>query len=185
MLRAFIPSLLLTLLAAPAPAAAQLVNENLLVVMPTGYKIGFQTKKNNMDMSEMVPSNQTVDDWTEMVTVQIFHGMTAPPEQFKGTLEQRWSAACPNSTSAPIASAVENGYATLVWLFDCPHNPATGKPEITWFKAVQGNDSFYLVQKAFKFAPSKDQVVQWTKYLNVVQVCDSRLPDRACPQVKN
>jgi hypothetical protein len=176
--------LLLVWLAA-APAAAQLVNENLLVVMPSGYKIGFQTKKNNMDMSEMVPSSETVDDWTEMVTVQIFHGMKAQPEQFKGTLEQRWSAACPGSTSAPVASAVENGYAALVWVFSCPRNPGTGKPEITWFKAVLGNDSFYLVQKAFKFTPSKDQVVQWTHYLNAVAVCDSRLPDRACPQLKN
>src|ERR1700730_11002925 len=113
MLRALTASLLLTLLAAPAPATAQLVNENLLVVMPPGYKIGFQTKKNNMDMSEMVPSQQTVDDWTEMVTVQIFHGVKVPPERFKETLEQRWSAACPDSPSAPIASAVESGYATL------------------------------------------------------------------------
>jgi hypothetical protein len=36
-----------------------------------------------------------------------------------------------------------------------PKNRESGKPEITWFKAVQGNNSFYLVQKAFRFEPSK------------------------------
>ena len=68
---------------------------------------------------------------------------------------------------------------------NCPRNPATGKPEITYTKVTAGNDSLYVVQKAFKFAPSRDQFVQWMKYLRSVAVCDSRLADRACPQAKN
>ena len=59
-------------------------------------------------------------------------------------------------------------------------NKATGKPEITWFKAIQGNDSFYVVQVAFKAWPSKEQITQWMGYLKEVTVCDTRLPDRAC-----
>jgi hypothetical protein len=31
----------------------------------------------------MVPSDQTVDDWTEMVTVQIFYGLKTTPEAFE------------------------------------------------------------------------------------------------------
>ena len=54
--------------------------------------------------------------------------------------------------------------------------------EISWFKAVQGNDSFYLVQKAFRFVPSKAQIARWVGYLKAVHVCDSRLPERACPR---
>jgi len=37
------------------------------------------------------------------------------------------------------------------------------------------------VQKAFKFDPSQDQIVQWTLYLKKVGVCDTRLKERACP----
>ena len=80
---------------------------------------------------------------------------------------------------------MENGYATLVWLLDCPNNPGTGHPELTWFKGVRGNDSFYLVQKAFKFNPSKEQITRWVDYLKAVRVCDSRIAERACPQTKN
>ena len=57
---------------------------------------------------------------------------------------------------------------------------ATGKPEITWFKAIQGNDRFYVVQVAFKAWPSKEQITRWMGYLKEVTVCDTRLPDRAC-----
>jgi len=64
---------------------------------------------------------------------------------------------------------------------NCPLNKDSGKPEITWFKAIQGQDSFYVVQKAFKFDPSQGQIVQWTLYLKKVAVCDTRVKERACP----
>jgi hypothetical protein len=172
------------LLLAP-PAAAELVNENLLVELPPGYKIAFQNKKNDMLMNEMVPSNESADNWTEMLTVQIFYGLKATPEQFESKIDKGWLASCPGATANAVANDVENGYPALVWLLDCPRNPMTGKPEMTWLKAVQGNDSFYVVQKAFKFAPAKAEITQWMNYLKAVAVCDSRLPDRACPQTKN
>ena len=90
--------------------------------------------------------------------------------------------ACPGSEGQQIAKVAENGYQSLVWLLSCPRNAAAGKPEITFFKGVQGNDSFYVVQKAFKFSPTKDQFTQWVGYLGTVSVCDLRLRDRQCPR---
>jgi hypothetical protein len=174
-------SLWLTILFAQ-PSAAQLANENLLVAKPANYIVGFSTQKNNVAMQEMVPSGQTVENWTEMLTVQVFHGMKVTPQQYEENLAQRWTKACPKASAATIANPVENGYAVLLWLLQCPNNPETSRPENTWFKAIQGNDSFYLVQKAFKFDPSKEQIVQLMNFLKDVKVCDTRLPDRACPQ---
>jgi hypothetical protein len=177
--------LLLPLLLA-RPAVAAFVNENLITTAPAGYQIGFHNKNNDREITEWVPEGETVENWTEMLTVQVFYHLQAPPEAFMRDLEQRWTASCPGAGEAqPIANAVENGYATLVWLLNCPQNPATGKPEITWFKAVEGNDSFYVVQKAFKFMPSKEQIGRWIGYLKAARVCDSRLAERACPQSKD
>ncbi|HEX3502320.1 MAG TPA: hypothetical protein VHU22_02885 [Xanthobacteraceae bacterium] len=184
-MRSFFAASTLALLAGVAVARAELVNENLLVEVPPGYKIDFQQKKPSGVMNEMVPTGETVNDWTEMVTVQIFYNMKATPPQFLGKMASTWAAACPGASTTAIASGPENGYPAGVSLLNCPKNPATGKPELTWIKAVQGNDSFYVVQKAFKFTPSKDEVVQWMKYLRSVAVCDSRLADRACPQTKD
>jgi hypothetical protein len=165
------------------PAAAALVNENLLTTPPAGYHVGFSNKTADGLITEWVPAGETVENWTEMVTVQVFYHLHGSPESFMSNLETRWLRSCPGAGPAqPIANAVENGYPTLVWLLSCPQNPANGKMEITWFKAVQGNDSFYLVQKAFKFAPSKEQIGRWVGYLKAVRVCDSRLADRACPR---
>jgi hypothetical protein len=137
-------------------------------------------------MQEMVPAAETVEAWTEMVTVQIFLGMkNVAPAQYSATLQGVWAKSCDKAQSHPVASGTENGYPFTLWLSSCPRNTATGKPEITWFKAMQGNDSFYLVQKAFKFQPSKAQIDTWMAYFKKVSVCDSRRPDHPCPTVKN
>jgi len=172
----------LVLLAPPRAANADLVNENLLVQIPLGYKVGYRVERGAMVMNEMVPEGQTVNNWSEMVTVQIFHGLKSSPEKFRDTLQQRWVAACPGGSGADVMNGTENGYPVQVWLLACPKNPATGRPEITWFKAIAGNDSFYLVQKAFKFKPSKDEIDRWMAYLKSIAVCDTRIPGRACPQ---
>jgi len=176
----------LALVLLPVPTVrAELVNENLLVTMPPGYKVAYRVERGRMVMSEMVPAGETVNNWTEMVTVEIFHELKTPPEKFRDTLQKGWIAACPGGSGAPVTSTVENGYLVLVWLLDCPKNPQTGKPEMTWFKAIAGNDSFYLVQKAFKFRPSKDEIDHWMAFLKAVAVCDSRIAARACPQTGN
>jgi hypothetical protein len=175
----------LLLLLAAAPARAQLVNENLLVGLPPGYKVGWQDRKPNLQMSEMVPAGETVESWTEMVTVQIFFHSKSLPQLFRARINALWAKACPNSLYAPVAAGPERGYPAEVWMQACPSNPKTGKPEHTFFKAIQGNDSLYVVQKAFKYEPSRDEVTKWTRYLKSVSVCDSRIPDRACPAARN
>ena len=176
---------LMALLALTGAAPAQLQNENLLVTMPSGFKVGFQDKKNNMQMTEMVPANETVEDWTEMVTVQIFFGLKTTPAQFKDRIEKGWISACPGGGAHPVSGDTENGYPALIWVLSCERNPKTGKPEIAWFKGMQGDDSFYLVQRAFRFMPAQEQMTKALAYLATVKVCDSRRKDRACPSTGN
>jgi len=170
---------------APFAYSQQLEGENLLQTMPPGYKIGFQTKRGNMLITEFVPERESVDNWTEMVTTQVFLGLKRPtPSEFRQVMQKSWSESCKDAGFADVAAGNENGYGFEVWIQDCPKIAQTGKPERVWFKAIKGNDSFYLVQKAFRFLPDPDQVMRWTQYLRSIQVCDSRLADRACPKFK-
>jgi hypothetical protein len=164
-----------------APSAQALEGEVLLVSVPKGYKIGYEKKGGNQIMTEMVPQAETVKDWTEMVTVQIFLNMRGvTPAQYRQRIENLWGQACNGSEFAKVKEDAEGGYPTLTWLQKCPMNNATGKPELTWMKAIQGRDSFYLVQKAYKFEPSAEQRATWAAYLDSVSVCDTRRPERSC-----
>ncbi len=163
---------------------AQLTDENLTHGLPTGYKIDFQTKQGNMAITEMVPQAESVKNWTEMMTTQTFLGLkTATPDSFQAYMQKTWADTCKGAGFAPVTKGEENGYPFAVWVQSCPLNVATGKPEHTFFKAIKGNDSFYVLQRAFKYSPTKDQVTQAMLVLREAKVCDSRLPDRPCMKV--
>ena len=159
----------------------ELQNENLLAGLPDGFKIGYQAEQGNQTITEMVAEDETVEDWTTMVTVQVYLGeKNTTPQQAQETLTTNWFGACENSETYPVADGVENGYNFVLWMLYCPLNPSTQKEEFTYMKAIQGNDSFYLVQVAFRYKPTEADITQWMNYLREVQVCDSRMPDRAC-----
>lgn len=159
------------LLAEQAMAATG--DEALLHKLPPGYEEGFRGKNGNMITIEYVLQGQTVENWSEMVTTQIIPGgHQVPPAEFLQGMKDGWSKSCPGSEVIPIREGQENGHPFAFWYFVCPRNPGTGKPEHTWMKAIQGDESFYVVQKAFKFAPTDEQVVHWTKYLRDVVVQD-------------
>lgn len=166
----------------PTETGLGLENENLLAAIPAGFKIDYQGKENNFVINEMVPQSESVKDWTTLITVEIFLGeKNTTPEQYQQTLTERWFNACNDSESYPVADGEENGYKFVLWQLYCPLNQSTQTMEYTYLKAIQGNDSFYLVQVAFRHAPSPDDITQWINYLKDVQVCDSRIAEQACP----
>ena len=177
--------LVLLLILTTSPVFAELKKENLLHGMPDGYKVGHQSRKGNNLIVEMVPANETVQNWTEMLTVNItFGNLPVTPVKYSELMKDMWGKSCPDSGGSMIASGKENGYPFAVWILSCQHNPSSGKPEWTLFKAIKGNDSFYVVQKAWRREPTKNKIKDWMQHLRKVKVCDSRLPDRKCPVFK-
>jgi hypothetical protein len=176
--RGIIAAALALVIASPAVA---LDNENLLVTMPAGYKVGFTKHAPKGVITEMVPQAETVESWTEMVTVQIYFGLKGSIIGYRTKMEKDWATVCAGAKSAAVGGGLANGYTTMTWRQTCPLNRQTGKPEMTWFKAIAGNDSFYVVQKAFKFEPAPEKAAEWVAWLNKVAVCDTRIAERKCP----
>jgi hypothetical protein len=183
MCRALILSGLLSLLTTFA-AHAQLLNENLLAGAPEGYKVVSREKDGDIYSIDAVPNIDTATSWTAQVTIMTFSGLKMTPEEFRTRMEKGWKEACPAGRAEHVADGTENGYRFAMWAVLCPRNPKTGKPENTWVRAVQGNDNFYLVQKAHRFMPSREEVKDAVKYLETVTVCDSRIADRPCPMTR-
>ena len=155
-------------------------NETLLAALPEGYKRDFEQK--TQDVADQRngaggSKRQQLDrngHGAGVLRAQDNAGAVQSPdgEGAGGRMSGKRDAAGRARQRERLPS--------LVWLQDCPLNKATGKPEITWFKAIAGNDSFYVVQVAFKAWPSKELIAQWMHYLKDVRVCDTRLPERPC-----
>jgi len=164
------------------PSQGQLKGENLLVDMPPGFKVGYQDSRNGVKLAEWIPVSETVQNWSEMVTVQIFSKRSdLDPAQFLHKIEEQWLTACKGSAPVPTVTGKANGYVVSMVLLRCPLLPSTGKPETTMFRAIKGNESFYLVQRAVRSLPSQDQLERIKQYLGSANVCDAGSPAHPCP----
>jgi hypothetical protein len=168
---------------APAVQGQGMTGEILLAGMPEPFELGWQGQKDNMDMSEYVPHGETVDDWTRMITVQVFHGTAnAGAASIAAQVGDKWAAACPGGTAAESVAGDEGGYDFALWAYDCAENPQTAKPESMFLKVMVGVDALYMVQYAFRASADDAMITDAMTYLKDVGVCDTRLPEKACPE---
>jgi hypothetical protein len=174
-------AVLLLATASPAPSQSLLQAENLLFAPPPDFKVGYESNHDNRLMTEYVPAGQTVDDWTQMLTVQIFRGATVDSATFLQGVGKRYMDACPGTTAKGIFTGNTNGYVVSMLQLNCPNNPGTGKPETTAFRIIKGNDALYSVQRAFRSEPSSMELDEVMHFLAKVTVCDTRSGDHPCP----
>lgn len=175
----------------PVGAGPGLGGEQLLVPLPPGdWIVGYAAGNGNQDITEYVPRGQRVDDWGEMLTVQVFRGDPMPALAF---LERMKAAAdreqpCDVTDFSIIGSRKVDGYDGSRASMYCTRGKQTGKGEITLFQALRGRDALYVVQRAKRTPPYTTKAVPttpeespaWGNHLNSVSVCDSRDPGRPC-----
>lgn len=161
-----------------------LQDENLLQTWPTGFEIGDRQKKGHVSMTEMVPKHETVENWTQMITTQVFHGIVSPDfrDAYKASVESTFKKACESTEFVPFSNldGVENGYPVHIWMQFCRHKDATKPPEVTLFKYIRGRDATYVVQWASHSEPTKQEFQQRMRYLSSVRVCDTRHDENPC-----
>jgi hypothetical protein len=155
--------------------------ENLLFSPPKDFKIGYQATRDKQLITEWVPAAETVEDWTQMLTVQIFRGATVDAATFLQVVGKRYMNDCPGTTAKGIFTGQVNGYVVSMLLLKCPKNPGTGRPETTAFRVIKGKDALYSVQRAWRAVPSDQEVDDVMHALGKVTVCDTRAPEHPCP----
>ena len=175
---------LLALLSAKTAFAEPLRGENMLVPLPKGFKMGANSHPKGMLVVEYVPQDETVQNWSRMVTQQIVFGASrVDPDALPRSMSPGWASSCPGGSSQKILGAAERGYPVSIWMFLCPLNPATQRPESMWMKTISGADSFYSVQYAVKETASPELISPAMAYLRSVTVCDTRREAAKCPNV--
>ncbi len=176
-------ALVLAAAAAAAAGQAPVTGENLLFAPPKDFKVGYSASHDTALITEFVPDGQTVEDWEQMLTVQVFHGASADPATFLQGLGERYMKACPGTQAKGIFSGHANGYVVSMLLLRCPNNPGTGKPETTAFRVTRGADALYSVQHAWRRQVSDAEVDTAMHALAAAVVCDNRTSMHPCPSL--
>jgi hypothetical protein len=165
--------------------------EQLFIVPPAGWSIGYHDLKGNTDLTEMVPSGQSMQNWTDLLTVELVQGKPTVDAQtlLAGRLDSIRQG-CDNVGAGPPQLAVENGYDTGVRAFACPKSKRFGKGELTLYKVIMGNHRTYIVTRAWSGPPFEkghmptlppNTTEDWLAFMSRVIVCDSNERTHPCP----
>lgn len=82
----------------------------MLSTTPQGYRVAYQTNTAAGTMLEMIPDGESLDQWTEMLTVQVMrnaNGYTLAG--FYAGMKEAWSDMCPcGVTESRLAAMSRN-----------------------------------------------------------------------------
>lgn len=147
--------------------------KELLMGRPNkNFELGYENNTDDLLMTEFVPVGETVQDWSQMITIQSFIGYRPKTlESFAIRFAQLVIEECSTSDQEIIWSDVQYGYDFLVLAITCQENLNTGLPEWMLVKAIQGDEALYLVQKAWKYDPKDVELEGWFEELGSFIVC--------------
>jgi hypothetical protein len=128
-----------------------------------GFVAGYEIAQGGTYMLEQIPAGETVKDWTRMITTQRFAGVAqkTDAEGFLQLMINGLEKGCPGAKIV-YRRSVQSGAQIRI---DCPVNPATGRPETFFAKAIAGSADMHVAQVAFRRVPSSTDVTWAEKYL--------------------
>jgi hypothetical protein len=146
----------------------------VLSKIPDGYWIAYAATLDTSSILELVPKGETIGEWTEMVTAQVFSNKNELTLlEVRDGMEKMWRDTFPGSSSEFIEQGFEHNHPVMIWSQLAPLNLKTGKPEMTWFKASIRDGKIAIIHKAFKFSPSVEQIAYWLAFLRDVRIVES------------
>ena len=136
------------------------------------FELGYENNTDELLMTEYVPVGETVQDWSQMITIQsLIDYRPESLESFATSFTQLVIEECSTSDQEILWSDVQYGYDFLVLVISCHENMGTGLPEHMLVKAIQGDDALYIVQKAWKYNPEDGELEDWFEELGTFIVC--------------
>ena len=161
---------------AHAPTAE---TEGVSVDAPGTFVIGNRDNDGRMSLIEMVKPPETVDNWSELISVStVMHATEGNTlNRIYPIWRDGYRETCPGPNETLTKGTVD-GKPAIKALFHCPVDPKTGKSENMAIIFIQGDVNLMSVQFAFRRPMTNADNAMITKVIRTLKVCDSR--DERC-----
>jgi hypothetical protein len=177
-------------LQAISPIFSQLV----MLSLPRGFKTVSERTNAGQYLREAVLERETVDRWSQMITVTGAKGLAANPDvtaqSFAGRIAAGFKRACPDTFAAKgLGARKVSGQDAFVALASCGtvQAGASKHSETALLVAIQGAADYYSIQWAERAAASSQPLTldeaKWTerfRNLSPIKVCP-RISGEAAP----
>lgn len=163
--------------------------EMLRTEIPAGWVQLRNTNTANLKLAEYVPAD-TGEVWQQKLTVEAMSGAFLPdPLVVAQGLAEEQADLCGKFVDSGIFSGDENGYPTVVRLFECHDNKRTRKPLVTMLKLIRGEEQFYSITRIWRLERpedgaelpiSKEELAAWSDALGNMIACKPGATDHPC-----
>jgi hypothetical protein len=165
-----------------SPVFSQLV----MFSTPKGFKPVFENSNGNRYIRESVLDGETVDEWSQMITVTGAKGLAADPnvtpQLFVTQIGAGFRRACPDTFSAkPLGAAKITGQDAFLAVVGCGTVLAKMHSEVALIIAIKGSADDYTIQWAERGPASTQPVaIDSDKWIDRLR---SLSPIKICPLV--
>ncbi len=167
-------------------SAIKLYSQTLVFFQPIDWPINpiYRSQKGSHFIAEFVPENQTVKNWTDMLTVQAFEGLIKKQNFTSGAMVNLLAKDI--SKHAPkefyfkvLFNKKVKGYNTIIVLMGLKQIPPENKKgELGLFLVVEGNSDIYLIHRSWRRSPyndqalpiSKNELKEWAKVFTMIKI---------------
>lgn len=142
------------------------------------WKVTTQAKDATQLVIRLVPLQENIKNWTQMITVQVIleaPGMTA--EEYLHSIVPRMKALCAASQSNIYSRKSSPDKDTLMWFY-CTKYSKTEMGEIILFKVLLGKKGLFIVQRSWRGKPydlkdiplGEGEKDQWVHFIEGIEL---------------
>ncbi|TPV95098.1 MAG: hypothetical protein B7733_11790 [Myxococcales bacterium FL481] len=126
--------------------------EMILTPIVHGWRVGHHAADKRRLLIKLIPSTETVDAWTHMVTLLATRDATVAAEPFIADLGASFDPYCTKVATQVWPAQTQGGYSMQLGIVYCEVNRSTGIGEVVHVKVTKSEktDALYVWQYARK-----------------------------------
>lgn len=164
--------------------------EQLLAQPPIGWTRVYEVNTGDTRVTDYVPKGQSRKHWTSKISFESYTKLLdSDPLIVIGSQIKFEKRHCSFERDYNLFSGLENNYETAMKLIVCGKRRDQGKGEITLFKAIKGEQYFYVIHMIQRLPPfelgksgySRKALAAWSHYFSKIRVCMPGSSKHPCP----
>lgn len=125
--------------------------ERFFIALPEGWTEAARSTQQGANVVAYVPQGQSAEQWADMLTLQVYNGLTAlPARAFYERAIANVQKTCDGPQAGDLQTGLSNGYPSAFWVLGCGRNRATGQGETSFFRLIQGDSALYMAQRTWR-----------------------------------
>lgn len=157
--------------------------EILKVYIPPGWHTVHKEWLDNRGVKEVVPDEQTIINWREMLAVQLIDKVRISPEDYLGQLREALQANCDFSHFRILSGGRSTAHAETTQISWCGQVAGAKWGEIVLSRIISGENTVYSLNKSWRTIPFRsvesialpeEEIQYWSNLLKRSELCDMR-----------